>query len=109
MQSAVGSYLLSVLQERSASDSGSVGVFCRNAPTPAHCCPAVGTLHNTNTLESFKSCDKKLLLEQAANEVRLKYEMFFLELETETNNDVEILVVESLKSAGLYILWNTCH
>ncbi|KAJ6650904.1 hypothetical protein lerEdw1_001977, partial [Lerista edwardsae] len=44
--------------------------FDVSAPTPAHCCPAVGTLHNTNTLESFKSCDKKLLLEQAANEIQ---------------------------------------
>ncbi|XP_054834470.1 ubiquitin-like modifier-activating enzyme ATG7 isoform X2 [Eublepharis macularius] len=43
--------------------------FDMNAPTPAHCCPAVGTLYNTNTLESFKSCDKKFLLEQAANEI----------------------------------------
>ncbi|XP_060095859.1 ubiquitin-like modifier-activating enzyme ATG7 [Heteronotia binoei] len=43
--------------------------FDVNAPTPAHCCPAVGTLYNTNTLEAFKSCDKKFLLEQAANEI----------------------------------------
>uniref|UniRef100_A0A8D2KV62 Ubiquitin-like modifier-activating enzyme ATG7 n=1 Tax=Varanus komodoensis TaxID=61221 RepID=A0A8D2KV62_VARKO len=43
--------------------------FDLNAPTPARCCPALGTLHNTNTLEAFKSCDKKLLLEQAANEI----------------------------------------
>ncbi|KAJ7316786.1 hypothetical protein JRQ81_002948 [Phrynocephalus forsythii] len=43
--------------------------FDTNAPTPAHCCPAIGTLYNTNTLESFKSCDKKFLLEQAAVEI----------------------------------------
>ncbi|XP_060036690.1 ubiquitin-like modifier-activating enzyme ATG7 isoform X2 [Erinaceus europaeus] len=43
--------------------------FDTGAPTPAHCCPALGTLHNTNTLEAFKAADKKLLLEQAANEV----------------------------------------
>ncbi|XP_004466412.1 ubiquitin-like modifier-activating enzyme ATG7 isoform X2 [Dasypus novemcinctus] len=43
--------------------------FDMKAPTPAHCCPAVGTLYNTNTLESFKTADKKLLLEQAANEI----------------------------------------
>ncbi|XP_037657967.1 ubiquitin-like modifier-activating enzyme ATG7 isoform X5 [Choloepus didactylus] len=43
--------------------------FDMTAPTPAHCCPAVGTLYNTNTLESFKTADKKLLLEQAANEI----------------------------------------
>uniref|UniRef100_F6UJ20 Ubiquitin-like modifier-activating enzyme ATG7 n=1 Tax=Callithrix jacchus TaxID=9483 RepID=F6UJ20_CALJA len=43
--------------------------FDTSAPTPARCCPAVGTLYNTNTLESFKTADKKLLLEQAANEI----------------------------------------
>ncbi|XP_019360642.1 PREDICTED: ubiquitin-like modifier-activating enzyme ATG7 isoform X4 [Gavialis gangeticus] len=43
--------------------------FDVNAVTPAHCCPAIGTLYNTNTFESFKSCDKKLLLEKAANEI----------------------------------------
>ncbi|KAH0630077.1 hypothetical protein JD844_012682, partial [Phrynosoma platyrhinos] len=43
--------------------------FDMNAPTPAHCCPALGTLYNTNTLESFKSCDKKFLLDQAAIEI----------------------------------------
>ncbi|XP_043375048.1 ubiquitin-like modifier-activating enzyme ATG7 isoform X8 [Dermochelys coriacea] len=43
--------------------------FDLNAATPAHCCPAVGTLYNTNTFESFKSCDKKSLLEKAANEI----------------------------------------
>uniref|UniRef100_A0A8C0GNL7 Ubiquitin-like modifier-activating enzyme ATG7 n=1 Tax=Chelonoidis abingdonii TaxID=106734 RepID=A0A8C0GNL7_CHEAB len=43
--------------------------FDMNAATPAHCCPAVGTLYNTNTFESFKSCDKKSLLEKAANEI----------------------------------------
>uniref|UniRef100_A0ABM5FK84 Ubiquitin-like modifier-activating enzyme ATG7 n=1 Tax=Pogona vitticeps TaxID=103695 RepID=A0ABM5FK84_9SAUR len=43
--------------------------FDINTPTPAHCCPAIGTLYNTNTLESFKSCDKKFLLEQAAIEL----------------------------------------
>ncbi|XP_076972657.1 ubiquitin-like modifier-activating enzyme ATG7 isoform X4 [Tamandua tetradactyla] len=43
--------------------------FDMTAPTPAHCCPAVGTLYNTNTLESFKTADKKLLLEQTANEI----------------------------------------
>ncbi|XP_042303406.1 ubiquitin-like modifier-activating enzyme ATG7 [Sceloporus undulatus] len=43
--------------------------FDMNAPTPAHCCPALGMLYNTNTLESFKSCDKKFLLDQAAIEI----------------------------------------
>ncbi|XP_074862311.1 ubiquitin-like modifier-activating enzyme ATG7 [Carettochelys insculpta] len=43
--------------------------FDVNAATPAHCCPAVGTLYNTNTFESFKSFDKKSLLEKAANEI----------------------------------------
>lgn len=40
-----------------------------DGPTPARCCPAPGTLYNTNTLEAFKSTDKKALLDQAANEV----------------------------------------
>uniref|UniRef100_A0ABI7XL93 Ubiquitin-like modifier-activating enzyme ATG7 n=1 Tax=Felis catus TaxID=9685 RepID=A0ABI7XL93_FELCA len=43
--------------------------FDMSAPTPAHCCPAIGTLFNTNTLEAFKAADKKLLLEQAADEI----------------------------------------
>nr|BAE42750.1 unnamed protein product [Mus musculus] len=43
--------------------------FDMSASTPAHCCPAMGTLHNTNTLEAFKTADKKLLLEQSANEI----------------------------------------
>lgn len=46
--------------------------FCRlfrNGQTPARCCPAFGTLYNTNTLEAFKSCDKKALLESSAKEV----------------------------------------
>ncbi|XP_028609419.1 ubiquitin-like modifier-activating enzyme ATG7 isoform X2 [Grammomys surdaster] len=43
--------------------------FDMNAPTPARCCPAMGTLHNTNTLEAFKTADKKLLLERSANEI----------------------------------------
>ncbi|XP_062056438.1 ubiquitin-like modifier-activating enzyme ATG7 isoform X1 [Lepus europaeus] len=43
--------------------------FDMSAPTPARCCPALGSLYNTNTLESFKAADKKLLLEQAANEI----------------------------------------
>ncbi|XP_031238836.1 ubiquitin-like modifier-activating enzyme ATG7 isoform X2 [Mastomys coucha] len=43
--------------------------FDMSAPTPARCCQAMGTLHNTNTLEAFKTADKKLLLEQSANEI----------------------------------------
>ncbi|KAM8994967.1 ubiquitin-like modifier-activating enzyme ATG7 isoform 2-T2 [Ara ararauna] len=43
--------------------------FDMNASTPARCCPAFGTLYNTNTFETFKSCDKKLLLEKEANEI----------------------------------------
>lgn len=46
-----------------------ISLVPRSAPTPARCCPAVGTLYNTNTLEAFKAADKKLLLEEAANEV----------------------------------------
>ncbi|KAI5093462.1 ubiquitin-like modifier-activating enzyme ATG7, partial [Silurus meridionalis] len=38
-------------------------------PTPAYCCAAMGTLYNTNTLEAFKSTDKKALLDEAANEI----------------------------------------
>uniref|UniRef100_A0A2K5E9X6 Ubiquitin-like modifier-activating enzyme ATG7 n=1 Tax=Aotus nancymaae TaxID=37293 RepID=A0A2K5E9X6_AOTNA len=48
---------------------GEFSAFDMSAPTPARCCPAIGTLYNTNTLESFKTADKKLLLEQAANEI----------------------------------------
>lgn len=43
--------------------------FDMSAPTPARCCPTMGTLHNTNTLEAFKTADKKLLLEKSANEI----------------------------------------
>ncbi|XP_057218466.1 ubiquitin-like modifier-activating enzyme ATG7 [Triplophysa rosa] len=43
--------------------------FDADGPTPAHCCPASGTLYNTNTLEAFKSTDKKALLDKAANEI----------------------------------------
>ncbi|XP_075431054.1 ubiquitin-like modifier-activating enzyme ATG7 isoform X2 [Ascaphus truei] len=43
--------------------------FDVNAPTPARYCPALGCLYNTNTFESFKSCDKKALLEKSANEI----------------------------------------
>ena len=46
-----------------------VSLVPRSAPTPARCCPAVGALYNTNTLEAFKAADKKLLLEEAAGEV----------------------------------------
>lgn len=41
----------------------------RDGPTPAHCCPAIGTLYNTNTLDAFKTTDKKALLEKEAKEV----------------------------------------
>ncbi|XP_069625868.1 ubiquitin-like modifier-activating enzyme ATG7 isoform X5 [Haliaeetus albicilla] len=43
--------------------------FDMNASIPAHCCPAFGTLYNTNTFETFKSCDKKSFLEKEANEI----------------------------------------
>ncbi|NWQ82540.1 ATG7 enzyme, partial [Columbina picui] len=43
--------------------------FDMNASIPARCCPAFGILYNTNTLETFKSCDKKSLLEKEANEI----------------------------------------
>uniref|UniRef100_A0AAY4DAK4 Ubiquitin-like modifier-activating enzyme ATG7 n=1 Tax=Denticeps clupeoides TaxID=299321 RepID=A0AAY4DAK4_9TELE len=40
-----------------------------DGPTPARCCPAMGTLYNTNTLEAFKSTDKKALLDKQAKEI----------------------------------------
>ncbi|XP_044156498.1 ubiquitin-like modifier-activating enzyme ATG7 [Bufo gargarizans] len=43
--------------------------FDMNVPTPARSCPSLGSLYNTNTLDSFKKCDKKALLDQAANEI----------------------------------------
>ncbi|MGH0172619.1 UNVERIFIED_CONTAM: hypothetical protein FKN15_002950, partial [Acipenser sinensis] len=48
-----------------------------DGPTPARCCPAIGTLYNTNTLESFKTCDKKALLEKAAKEDLKKYRFYY--------------------------------
>ncbi|KAH0519693.1 Ubiquitin-like modifier-activating enzyme ATG7 [Microtus ochrogaster] len=51
--------------------------FDMSAPTPARCCPAMGTLYNTNTLEAFKTADKKLLLEQSANEDLKKYHFYY--------------------------------
>lgn len=41
----------------------------RDGLTPAHCCPVTGTLYNTNTLDAFKTTDKKALLEKEAKEV----------------------------------------
>lgn len=43
--------------------------FEADSPTPARCCPAVGTLYNTNTLDAFKTTDKKALLEREAKEI----------------------------------------
>ncbi|XP_056293429.1 ubiquitin-like modifier-activating enzyme ATG7 [Pseudoliparis swirei] len=40
-----------------------------DGPTPARCCPATGTLYNTNTLDAFKTMDKKALLEKEAKEI----------------------------------------
>ncbi|XP_068172418.1 ubiquitin-like modifier-activating enzyme ATG7 isoform X1 [Antennarius striatus] len=40
-----------------------------DSPTPAHCCPAIGTLYNTNTLDAFKTIDKKALLEKETKEI----------------------------------------
>lgn len=42
----------------------------RAGSTPARCCPAVGKLYNTNTLDAFKTTDKKALLESEAKEVK---------------------------------------
>ncbi|TRY85120.1 hypothetical protein DNTS_023055 [Danionella cerebrum] len=43
--------------------------FDADGATPARCCPATGTLYNTNTFEAFKSTDKRALLERAAGEI----------------------------------------
>uniref|UniRef100_A0A3P9MJY3 Ubiquitin-like modifier-activating enzyme ATG7 n=1 Tax=Oryzias latipes TaxID=8090 RepID=A0A3P9MJY3_ORYLA len=43
--------------------------FDVDAVTPARCCPAVGTLYNTNTLDAFKNIDKRALLEKEAKEM----------------------------------------
>uniref|UniRef100_A0A673KWR2 Ubiquitin-like modifier-activating enzyme ATG7 n=1 Tax=Sinocyclocheilus rhinocerous TaxID=307959 RepID=A0A673KWR2_9TELE len=43
--------------------------FDVDGATPARCCPASGTLYNTNTLEAFKTIDKKALLDKAASEI----------------------------------------
>lgn len=36
-------------------------------------CPAPGTVHNTNSLESFKALDRKAILEGAAGQVSDKH------------------------------------
>uniref|UniRef100_A0A8C5HAL0 Ubiquitin-like modifier-activating enzyme ATG7 n=1 Tax=Gouania willdenowi TaxID=441366 RepID=A0A8C5HAL0_GOUWI len=43
--------------------------FDIDGPTPARCCPAFGTLYNTNTIDAFKDTDKKALLEKEAKEI----------------------------------------
>uniref|UniRef100_A0A3B4WM65 Ubiquitin-like modifier-activating enzyme ATG7 n=1 Tax=Seriola lalandi dorsalis TaxID=1841481 RepID=A0A3B4WM65_SERLL len=43
--------------------------FDVDGPTPARCCPAIGTLYNTNTLDAFKTTDKKALLEKESKEI----------------------------------------
>eukprot|EP00062_Callorhinchus_milii_P025153 gi/632985826/ref/XP_007909899.1/ PREDICTED: ubiquitin-like modifier-activating enzyme ATG7 [Callorhinchus milii] len=43
--------------------------FDVNTLTPARCCPAFGSLYNTNTFQAFKSTDKKALLEQVGKEI----------------------------------------
>ncbi|KAG8007673.1 Ubiquitin-like modifier-activating enzyme ATG7 [Nibea albiflora] len=43
--------------------------FEADGPTPARCSPAIGTLYNTNTLDAFKTTDKKALLEKEAKEI----------------------------------------
>ncbi|XP_063072142.1 ubiquitin-like modifier-activating enzyme ATG7 [Engraulis encrasicolus] len=40
-----------------------------DGPTPLRCCPASGILYNTNTLEAFRSIDKKGLLDNEASEI----------------------------------------
>lgn len=56
-----------------------VGVPCRMnveytsfdeiVKTPTRCFKTVGTLHNKNTIDSFKECDKKCLLEQSGKQI----------------------------------------
>ncbi|XP_077385352.1 ubiquitin-like modifier-activating enzyme ATG7 [Festucalex cinctus] len=43
--------------------------FDVDGSTPAHCCEAVGKLYNTNTLDAFKSTDKKALLDRESKEL----------------------------------------
>ncbi|XP_068598554.1 ubiquitin-like modifier-activating enzyme ATG7 [Brachionichthys hirsutus] len=43
--------------------------FEEDGPTPAHCCRSGGTLYNTNTLDAFKTIDKKALLEKETMEI----------------------------------------
>uniref|UniRef100_A0A671K9P9 Ubiquitin-like modifier-activating enzyme ATG7 n=1 Tax=Sinocyclocheilus anshuiensis TaxID=1608454 RepID=A0A671K9P9_9TELE len=43
--------------------------FDVDGATPARCSAASGTLYNTNTLEAFKTTDKRALLDKAANEI----------------------------------------
>uniref|UniRef100_A0A3Q3GU16 Ubiquitin-like modifier-activating enzyme ATG7 n=1 Tax=Labrus bergylta TaxID=56723 RepID=A0A3Q3GU16_9LABR len=40
-----------------------------DGPTPARCCSALGTLYNTNTVDAFKTADKKALLEKEGKEI----------------------------------------
>uniref|UniRef100_A0A672NT05 Ubiquitin-like modifier-activating enzyme ATG7 n=1 Tax=Sinocyclocheilus grahami TaxID=75366 RepID=A0A672NT05_SINGR len=43
--------------------------FDVDGATPARCSAASGTLYNTNTLEAFRTTDKRALLDKAANEI----------------------------------------
>ncbi|XP_061689680.1 ubiquitin-like modifier-activating enzyme ATG7 [Syngnathoides biaculeatus] len=43
--------------------------FDVDGSAPAHCCGAVGKLYNTNTLDAFKSTDKKALLDKESKEL----------------------------------------
>lgn len=61
---------------------------CRDGPTPARCCPAIGTLYNTNTLDAFKTTDKKALLEKEAKEVLDNHWNFFTHTNIFTYRDL---------------------
>ena len=52
---------------------------------PPHCFPSHGVLLNLNTMDAFKSCDKKSELEKAAETVRTC--MRVVENDTETTMD----------------------
>ncbi|XP_066526436.1 ubiquitin-like modifier-activating enzyme ATG7 [Hoplias malabaricus] len=73
-----------------------------DGPTPAHCCPAKGTLYNTNTLEAFKSTDKKALLDQAANEIWNAIKSGFAVEDPAVLNSFLLLTFADLKKYNFY-------
>ena len=43
----------------------------RDAKTPQKCLPMLGELHNTNTIDKFKECDKKEMMTEAGKKVHV--------------------------------------